>query len=514
MQKKLRLDPPPKDAAPDHDMKSRLFLFLLVLVCAGCTPIGPDYERPAIDFPENWKALPSANPALWKPATPADDAPKEMWWKAFGDPVLNQLVDTCLANNNTLSASLARLDQAIAQSEARGAALFPTVSLGAVGSRTQTSENRPGASYSSINQGTTQNNFRPVAVMTYEIDWLGKVRREVEASRSTAEQAAADTANVKLLLTAQLANAYFLLRQYDEEIRVLSGIVQIQDKLLALIKKRYEMGAAGRTELSQQMALTQSSGAQLELLKSQRNVQENLIATLTGTPASAFSLAPGALPSRVPAFPLEVPSTLLERRPDVAAAERAMVAANAQIGVAKAAYFPSLNIAPAFIGGESTILSALFNAPSLIWSLGVTATQTLFDGGRISANYRFAQAGYRLTLANYRQSVMVALQETQDAMSAIQQLDRARTMQDEAVRNLNRAYQISAIRYREGLDTAQTLALIQQNQLTAQRIKWQMHGGQFIASVALVKALGGGWEGLPASPSPSTQPSNISMKND
>ena len=480
-------------------MKSRLALCLLAVVCAGCAPIGPDYERPVVEFPENWKSLPGANPALWKPAVPADGLPKDKWWKAFGDPTLDQLMETSLANNNTLRASLARLDQAIAQSEARGAALLPTLSIGATGARTETSANRPGTTYNSTNQSTTQNNFRPVAVMTYEIDWLGKVRREVEASRSTAEQAAADTENVKLLLTAQLANAYFLLRQYDEEIKVLTGIVQIQDKLLALIKKRYDMGAAGRTELSQQTALTQSSGAQLEILKSQRNVQENLLATLTGTPASAFSLPPGTLPARVPAFPVGLPSTLLERRPDVSAAERAMAAANAQIGVAKAAYFPTITLAPAFLGGESSILSALFNAPSLIWSIGLTATQTVFDGGRISANYRFAQAGYRLTLANYRQSVMVAIQETQDAMSALQQLDRARAMQDEAVNNLNRAYQISAIRYREGLDTAQTLALIQQNQLTAQRIKWQMHGGQFIASVALVKALGGGWEGLSSS---------------
>lgn len=477
-------------------MKSSVALCLLVAACVGCAPIGPDYERPPIEFPENWKTLPGANPALWKPAAPADDLPKDMWWKAFGDPALDQLIETSLANNNTLRASLARLDQAIAQSEARGAALLPTVSLGATGARTETSANRPGSSYNAINQSTTQNNFRPVAVMTYEIDWLGKVRREVEASRNTAEQAAADTQNVKLLLTAQLANAYFLLRQYDEEIRVLSGIVQIQDKLLALINKRYSMGAAGRTELSQQTALTQSSRAQLELLKSQRNIQENLLATLTGTPASAFSLPAGSLPSKVPAFPVGLPSTLLERRPDVAAAERAMAAANAQIGVARAAYFPSLTLAPAFLGGESSLLNALFNAPSLIWSIGLTATQTVFDGGRISANNRFAQAGYRVTLANYRQSVMVALQETQDAMSALQQLDRARALQDEAVSNLNRAYRISAVRYREGLDTAQTLALIQQNQLTAQRIKWQMHGGQFIASVALVKALGGGWSGL------------------
>ncbi len=477
-------------------MRTSLALCVLTLLCVGCSPIGPDYKRPVVEFPENWKALPGANPALWQPAAPADTAPKDKWWTAFGDSTLDRLVETCLTNNNTLAASLARLDQAIAQSDARGAALLPTVTLGVTGARTETSANRPGSNYNTINQSTTQNNFRPVAVMTYEIDWLGKVRREVEAARSTAEQAAADTENVRLLLTAQLANSYFLLRQYDEEIRVLSGIVQIQDKLLGLIKKRYNEGAAGRTELSQQTALTQSSGAQLEILRSLRNVQENLLATLTGTPASAFSLPAGSLPASLPAFPVGLPSTLLERRPDVAAAERAMVAANAQIGVAKAAYFPTLTLAPAFLGGESSILNALFNAPSLIWSIGLTATQAVFDGGRISANNRFAQAGYRVTLANYRQSVMVALQETQDAMSALQQLDRARAMQDQAVSSLNRAFQISAIRYREGLDTAQTLALIQQNQLTAQRIKWQMHGGQFIASVALVKALGGGWQGF------------------
>ena len=476
-------------------MRYTLALGLLVLTCVGCSPIGPDYERPDVELPQNWKSLPGANPALWKIANPSDDAPKDKWWKAFNDKTLEDLIEKCLANNNTLQVSLARLDQAIAQSEARGAALLPSLNMGAAATRTRTSENRPTTTYTSVNSSTTQNDFRPVAVMTYEIDWLGKVRRDVEASTNTAAQAAADTENVRLLLTAQLASAYFLLRQYDEEIRVLSNIVAIQKKLLDLIQKRYDLGAAGRTELSQQTALGESSGAQLEMLRSLRNVQENLIATLTGTPAALFSLAPGRLPDHPPAFPVSLPSSLLERRPDVAAAERAMAAANAQVGVAKAAFFPSLLIAPAFFGADSTNLANLLSVPSIVWSIGLTATQTLFDGGRTSANYRFAQAGYRATAASYRQTITVAIQETQDAMSSVQQLERARSKQDEAVRNLNKAYQISAIRYREGLDTAQTLALIQQNQLTAQRIKWQMHGGQFLANIALVKALGGGWDG-------------------
>jgi len=477
-------------------MKRSFSLCLIALACAGCAPIGPDYVRPELNVPTNWKTLPGANASLWKIAQPADGQPKDKWWTRFEDKTLSELIERCLENNNTLQASLARLDQAIAQSEARSAALFPTISVSGTGSRTLTSANRPTATYDSVNIQTVQNDFRPVALMTYEIDWLGKVRRDVEASRNTADQAAADTENVRLLLTAQVATSYILLRQYDEEIRVLTMIVGLQEKLLGLIQKRYDLGAAGQTELSQQKALVQSSGAQLEILNNLRNLQENLLATLTATPAASFKLPAGRLPQTLPAFPVSVPSNLLERRPDVAAAERAMAAANAQIGVAKAAFFPSLLVAPGFIGGDSTNISTLLNLPSLLWSIGLTATQTVFDSGRTSANYRFAQAGYAATLANYRQVVLVSIQETQDAMSGIQQFSRARIKQDEAVNNLNRALRVSAVRYREGLDTAQTLALLQQNQLTAERIKWQMHGNQFLANIALVKALGGGWEGF------------------
>lgn len=491
-------------------MKLKLSICLIALVCAGCSPIGPDYERPSIDLPDNWKSLPSANPALWKQAEPSDEQPKTKWWTAFGDEKLNELVSKALDNNFTLQASLSRLDQANAQYQARGAALLPTITAGATGSRTLTSANRPGTTYDSVNVQTVQNEYRPVAIMTYEIDWLGKVRRDVESARNTAEQAKADTENVKLLISAQVATSYFLLRQYDEEIRVLSIVVSLQEKLRELVKKRYQEGASGRTELSQQSALAETTGAQLEILKTQRNVQENLLATLTGTPAASFTIPAGRLPSHIPAFPVSLPSTLLERRPDIASAERAMAAANAQIGVAKAAFFPTLLVAPGFIGTDSTNIATLFNAPSLIWSIGLTATQTIFDGGRISANYKFAQAGYAGTVANYKQSILVAIQETQDAMSNLQQYDRARIKQDEGVQNYNRAYQTSLIRYREGLDNSQTLALIQQNQLTALRIKWQLHGAQFLASVALVKALGGEWEGM-AKPAVQLIPSDIEI---
>ncbi len=486
-------------------MKSKFAYCLIALASAGCSPIGPDYERPVADLPANWKALPGANSALWKEAQPADALPKSAWWKAFKDETLDKLEEACLENNFTLRTSLARLDQAIAQSDARSSSLLPSFQMGLIGSRTLISADRPLNNYDATNYATVQNDFRPVVVMNYEVDWLGKIRRDVEASRDTAEQAAADTENVRLLLSAQVASAYFLLRQFDEEIRVLTEVVGLQEKLLTIFKTRYDEGAATRTELSQQTALTQSSGAQLELLKGQRNVQENLLATLTGTPAATFSIAPGRLPETMPAFPVAVPSELLERRPDIASAERAMAAANAQIGVAKAAYFPSLLVAPSFVGYDSANIANLLSVPSLIWSIGLTATQVLFDGGRTSANVRFAQAGYTGTVSTYRQSILVAIQETQDAMSAVQQLDRARAKQDEAVNNLNRALQTSYVRYREGLDNALALTLIQQNQLTALRTKWQIHGGQFLANVSLVKALGGGWDGLKL-PAPTTPP--------
>jgi NodT family efflux transporter outer membrane factor (OMF) lipoprotein len=477
-------------------MKHKLALSLIVLLCTGCA-IGPDYERPLAELPANWRSLPGAKPEMWKPASPADNLPKTDWWKSFNDPILNELEDKAIAQNQTLKGSLARLDQAIATSEARGAALYPTVALSASGSRVAYSANRATSTYDSLQYNTVQNNFQPSLVLAYEVDWLGKVRRDVEAARDTAEQAAADTANVKLLITAQLAAAYFLMRQNDEEIRVLENLLSLQKKLVEIYQKRYNEGSVNRSDLAQQEALVESNGAQIEILKGQRNIQLDLIATLTGTPAASLSIGPGRLPAKLPAFPTGVPSALLERRPDIASAERAMAAANAQIGVAEAAFYPSFLMTPTLLGYQSTNLASLFSLPSMIWSIGLTATQQLFDAGRVSANYRFAKAGYASTLANYRQTILVGIQETQDAMGTLQQLALAREKQDAAVTNLNKALNISLIRYKEGLDNALQLTLIQQNQLVAERIKWQIHGGQFIASVNLVKALGGGWEGLP-----------------
>ena len=327
-------------------MSRLLLLVCLPLMCTGCGSVGPDYNRPAIaDMPEAWKTEPG-----WQAANPADAIPKKEWWKAFGDKQLDELEAGCLKDNLSLKVAVARLDQALAQSNAHGAAMSPTVALNAGASRSQTSANRPLANYSVPNSSTVQNDFKPNVTLSYEVDWLGHVRRDIESARASAGQAAADRENVRLILTAQVASSYFQLRQLDEEIGFVSGTITAQEKVLGLIRIRREYGVAAESDVVLQSALVEASSAQLELLKNQRKQSEDMLATLTGVPAANFNLSAGALPAKTPAIPLEVPGKLLERRPDIASAERAMAAANAQIGVAKAAYFPTLSLTP-MLGG-------------------------------------------------------------------------------------------------------------------------------------------------------------------
>jgi len=465
------------------------------LACVACAPLAPPAALPDTALPAQWKSADGAT--LWQAAAPADARPKSDWWTLLGDAQLDALEARCLAGNFSLQAAVARLDLAQAQSQARAAALGPTLQAGVSASRTRSSADRPLAAYGTQNQSTLQNDFRPALTVSYEFDWLGKIRLDVASARASAEQAAADQQNVRLLLTAQLASSYLALRQLDEEIAVVRDAVGLLDKVQALITKRYQAGAASQADLVAQSALAEASKAQLELLKGQRSQQEDALATLTGTPAPDFRLAAGRLPAALPGVPLAQPSTLLERRPDIAAAERAVAAANAQIGVARAAYYPSLMLAPALAGFESNALSNLVSTPSLIWALGLAASQTLFDGGRTDANVAAARASHAGAVANYRQTVLTAVQETQDALSGLQQLGLAAQRQDEAVRNQDKAYRIGLVRYREGLDNAILLATTEQSRLTALRVQSQIRGSQFQAAVGLIKALGGGWAGLP-----------------
>jgi len=462
----------------------------LGLLLSGCSAIGPDYQRPSMtDIPGQWK-----NQNDWSTAQPADQQAKQAWWQLFGDATLNRLEADCLANNPSLKLALAHWQQAQAQAGIHAAASLPTVAAGASASRTRISADRPLSSYTSPNSSTIQNNLQPMLSVSYEFDWLGRVRRDVESARASAEQSQADSENVRLLLTAQLASAYFQLRELDEEASLLQQSIGLQQKVLRLTRIRHQEGLDSASDQATQEASLQAAQAQLSLLDNQRHQQQDLLATLSGQPAAAFTLEPGRLPASLPAIPLAQPAQLLQRRPDIASAERAMAAANAQIGVAKAAWFPLLTLTPSYAGYQSNSLSNLISAPAMIWSLGLQASQTLFDNGKTRAGVDYAEAGYLAATASYRQTVLQAIQEGQDALFTLQGLNQANTQQSQAVISQHKAYDISLLRYQEGLDNALTLAINQQNLLAAQRLQSQIRGNQFVWSINLLKALGGGWQ--------------------
>jgi multidrug efflux system outer membrane protein len=469
----------------------RASLWAAVAVAAGCA-VGPDYHKPAADVPPAWQPE-----APWREAAPNDAALKGDWWRLFQDDALNPLVDRALAGNQNLRVAAARLDQARAQLTAAAADLYPAVGLSAAAARGRTSANRPLSAYSVPNQAIVQNDFELGPTVNYEADLFGRVRREVEGARASAQQAEADFENTRLLLTAQLVTDYFALRELDAELAVVRHSLDLQRDALGFIASRHELGFATGLDLAQQQALVDASATQLELLDYQRAQYEHAIATLVGIPAPNFTLPAALATSSLPAIPLGVPSDLLQRRPDVASAERSMAAANARIGVARAAYYPSIILGAGFgepnAGWQSNALATLFEAPSRLWSLGLSATQTLFDAGKTRANVRFATADYSAAVATYRQTVLTAMEEVENGITGLASLGRAVTQADASVNSAQEAFDIATARYKGGVDTYLEMITAQQVLLGNQRQAVQVRGQQFATAVYLVKALGGGW---------------------
>jgi len=463
----------------------------MTLLLAGCA-VGPDYHRPSADIPPAWQPA-----APWQEAVPGDTALKGNWWELFEDPALNPLVEQALAGNQNLRVAAARLEQARDQLTIARSALFPAVNLDSSAVRSKDSANRPSAAYSTHNQSTVQNDFSIGPSVGYELDLFGRVRREVEGARASAQQADADFQNTRLVLMAALVTDYFSLRETDAEIDVVRHSLDLQRDALTFVSSRHDLGFATGLDLAQQQALLDASATQLELLQNQRAQFEHAIATLIGTPAPSFSLAPDATAPPLPALPLGLPSDLLQRRPDVASAERAMAAANARIGVARAAYFPSINLAPGLgvpsVGWESNALASLFTAPSQLWSIGLSASQTLFDAGKTRANVHFADADYTAAVAMYRQTVLTAMEEVENGITGLGWLERAELQANASVRSAQRAFDIATDRYKGGVDTYLDVITAQQTLLTNQRQAVQIQGQQFSTAVFLVKALGGGW---------------------
>ncbi|WP_433692733.1 efflux transporter outer membrane subunit [Herbaspirillum seropedicae] len=467
--------------------RQRLLALACALSLAGCAS-GPDYTRPQVAMPAAWTPE-----APWRSMQPADATPRGPWWERFGDAQLNALQQQALAGNQTLAIATARLAQARAQLNVTGAAQTPQVNLNARAARSRISANRPLTNYNSPNFSTVQNDFALGASVSYEVDFFGRVQRSVEAAGAAAEQSAADLENTRLLLTAELATNYFNLRELDVELDVVRRAIALQRQALELATARHDLGATSGLDMAQQQALLDSTLTQIDLLGRQRAQYEHAIATLTGTPAPAFSIAPSLTPITPPAIPVGVPSDVLERRPDIAAAERAMAAANAQIGVASAAYYPSFMLQPSY-GVDSRNWATLFNAPSLLWSLGVSASQSLFDGGRLRAGVDFSQAGYEATVASYRRTVLTAMQEVEDGITGLAALERAYAQSQLAIASARRVLEIASSRYEGGATPYLDVITAQQSLLNSERQAAQLMGQRLLVSVFLIKALGGDWQ--------------------
>ena len=455
----------------------------LLSACAA----GPTYVKPTVEMPVSWQLQ-----EPWRTARPADAQPKGPWWERFGDADLNALEHKALQANPTLAAAQARLAQARAVVNQNAASQLPQVSLGTKVSELRISANRPLTNYNAPNWSTLQNDYTTVVSASYEADLWGRVQSLIDGATASAEQVAADLENTRLVLSADVAVNYFNLRAIDLELDVVKRALALQQSSLALANHRHDSGSASGLDVAQQQALLDTTLTQVDLLQRQRAQLEHALATLTGTPAPSFQMAPRLVALTPPAIPVGIPSDVLERRPDVASAERAMAAANAQIGVAKAAFYPSVIFGPSF-GNDSRKFATVFSGPSTLWSMGVSATQTLFDGGRISANVNFSQAGYDITVANYRRVVLTAMQEVEDGLSGVSALDRAIVQAQRAVDSNRKVMGIAQVRYEGGISNYQDMITAQQALLSSERLATQLLGQRQLASVLLIKALGGGW---------------------
>lgn len=468
-------------------MKQWPFLFALAALVslAGCT-VGPKYQRAAVPSPPAYKTE-----GPWREAAPKDSIPKGAWWEIFHDDGLNQYEQQLLKANQSLAAARSRLDEARSLARVASAGLFPVASTDPSASRNRYSGNRPQV----LTSGTplTQNAFEIPFALNYEVDLFGRVRKNLEASNAALQGSAADLQNVQLVLSAELAADYFSIHELDAEAQVVQESVKIQQQGLILVDQRHRGGIASGLDLAQQQTLLDSTTTQLHLIEQQRAQFEDAMAVLTGNPASTFKVAVAPLTATPPAVPLGMPSDLLERRPDIATAERTMAQQNALVGVAKSAFYPQLTISGSG-GFQSVSLGSLITAPSAFWSLGGDVLQPIVNGGRNRANLAAQRAVYDESVANYRESVLTAFQQVEDSLTSLNALSQAAESQTAAVSDAKRALDIANNRYVGGLTTFLDVITAQSVLLTNQRLSTQLLGQQMVASVFLVKALGGGWD--------------------
>jgi len=459
---------------------------LLAVLLAGCT-VGPNYKRPAAAVPAKWDISPP-----WREADPRDSVPKTEWWSLFHDGDLNGLETQLLAENQTLAVSIATLEQARAAAQVQNATLFPTVTVNPTVGGQRYSANRSTGSNVALTNAIQGSYVIPFNV-SYEVDLVGKRRRTIEAAQAAYQANAADLENVRLLLTSELAADYFTLRQLDTEIAILTRTVEALQKGLDLVNSRHTGGLASGLDVAQEETLLNTTRTQATLLVQQRKQFEDAIAVLVGKPAPEFHLAVRELSAEPPNIDATVPSDVLERRPDIAEAERRMAVANAQIGIAKAAYYPSLTLFGQG-GWNSADISTLLNASSAFWAVGANVAQDIFSGGAVRAGVHYSQAGYDGSVAQYRGTVLNAFREVQDNVTGLQVLGSARQSQADAVAAARRQLDLANSRYVGGLVSYLDVVSAQQNLLSNEQEAAVIQGQRLVTSVLLVKALGGGWD--------------------
>jgi NodT family efflux transporter outer membrane factor (OMF) lipoprotein len=471
----------------------KALLGITVLQLCGCT-VGPNYQRPKAEIPPAYKEV-----GDWKPAQPNDQNLGGNWWEIFQDPQLNALEAQVSVSNQNLKAAEAQYTQARAVLRYSRADYFPTVTAGPSATRIKTAKNRPPPS--STFNGITYNDFQIPFELSYQIDVWGRVRRTVEAYRDQAQASAADLAAVNLSMHAQLALDYFQARTLDAEEQLLNSTVTQYEQALQLIENRFAGGLASDLEVEQAKTQLETTRAQAVDVGVARAQYEHAVAVLIGKPPASFSLPPLPLTMPPPPIPVGLPSELLERRPDIAAAERQMAAANAQIGVAKAAYYPNISLG-ATGGFESSAITTLLSGPSVLWSAGPSALFTVFDVGRRRAASDQAIAAYDQTVANYRQTVLTGFQQVEDNVAALRILEHEAQVQNTAVAAAEKYLSLANTRYTGGVTSYLEVTTAQSAALSDEVTAVNILGRRMVDAVTLVQALGGGWDrsSLPARP--------------
>ncbi|RJS19636.1 RND transporter [Corallococcus sp. H22C18031201] len=472
-----------------------------LVLLAGCLglgcPVGPNYRRPSVVVPAHFKEASNG----WMPARPNDESERGPWWEVFQEPELNALEARVASANQTVAGFEAAYWQARALVAQARAAWFPQLGASASATRARGASGTGGTGSTpttptqvpSTGSSGAGNIYRLSVDASWELDLWGRVRRQLASAKASAQGAAANLANAKLSAQAMLAQSYFQVRALDASQRLLDDTVVANEKLLTLTQNRYAQGVVSRADVLQaqtQVQLARAAAVENEIARAQL---EHAIAVLVGEPASGFVLPRTPLRAVPPPLPLRLPSSLLERRPDVAAAERKAAAANEQIGVAIAAFFPDLSLS-ASTGFTSAALSQWLSAPAWVWSLGPQLVATLFDGGQRLAQTDAARAAYAQSVAEYRQTVLSAFQDVEDALVSLRVLEEELVFQQAAVESAKQALEISVNQYKAGTATYLEVLIAQTTAFAAEE-KWvNLSGQRMVSAVGLIKALGGGWD--------------------